>query len=98
MYKCLHSVGFHGGSEVKNAPTMQETQVPALGWKDPLEKEMASHSSIHAWKIPRSLAGYSPWSHIKVRDDLATKQTFHTQKVSAYQMISIRHSSTVIIA
>ena len=31
---------------------MQETWVPFLGWKDPLEKEMATHSSILAWKIP----------------------------------------------
>ena len=31
---------------------MQETQVQFLGWKDPLEKEMATHSSIHAWRIP----------------------------------------------
>ena len=32
-------------------PTMQETQVQFLGWEDPLEKEMATHSSILAWKI-----------------------------------------------
>ena len=31
---------------------MQETQVQSLGWKDPLEKEMATHSSILAWRIP----------------------------------------------
>ena len=31
---------------------MQETQVQSLGWEDPLEKEMATHSSILAWKIP----------------------------------------------
>ena len=31
---------------------MQETGVPSLGWEDPLEKEMATHSSILAWKIP----------------------------------------------
>ena len=31
---------------------MQEMQVPSLGWKDPLEKEMAIHSSILAWRIP----------------------------------------------
>jgi len=31
---------------------MQETQVQSLGWEDPLEKEMASHSSIVAWEIP----------------------------------------------
>ena len=38
---------------VKNLPAMQETRVLSLGWEDPLEKEMATHSSILAWKIPR---------------------------------------------
>ena len=33
-------------------PAMQETQVQSLGWEDPLEKEMATHSSIFAWRIP----------------------------------------------
>ena len=44
---------------------MQETQVRFLGWEDPLEKEMAAHSSILAWEIPwtEDLAGYSPWGH-----------------------------------
>ena len=37
---------------VKHLPTMQETQVRSLGWEDPLEKEMATHSSTLAWKIP----------------------------------------------
>ena len=37
---------------VKNLAAMQETWVRSLGWKDPLEKEMATHSSILAWKIP----------------------------------------------
>ena len=37
---------------VKNLPAMQETWVQPLGWEDPLEKEMATHSSILAWKIP----------------------------------------------
>ena len=37
---------------VKNLPAMQETQVQSLGWEDPLEKEMGTHSSILAWKIP----------------------------------------------
>ena len=37
---------------VKNLPTKQETQVPSLGWEDPLEKEMATHSSVLAWRIP----------------------------------------------
>ena len=37
---------------VKHLPTMQETQVQSLGWEDLLEKEIATHSSILAWKIP----------------------------------------------
>ena len=37
---------------VKNLPAMQETQVPSLGQEDPLEQEMATHSSILAWEIP----------------------------------------------
>ena len=37
---------------VKHLPAMRETQVRSLGWKDSLEKEMAVHSSILAWKIP----------------------------------------------
>ena len=43
---------------------MQETWVRSLGQDDPLEKEMVTHSSILAWKIPwteRSLAAYNPW-------------------------------------
>ena len=37
---------------VESLPTMRETWVRSLGWEDPLEKEMAPHSSILAWKIP----------------------------------------------
>ena len=37
---------------VKNLPAMRETQVQSLGWEDPLEKGMATHSSIPAWRIP----------------------------------------------
>ena len=37
---------------VKSLPAVWETQVQSLGWEDPLEKEMATHSSILAWKIP----------------------------------------------
>ena len=37
---------------VKNTPAMQETRVQSLGWEDPLEKGMATHSSSLAWKIP----------------------------------------------
>ena len=39
---------------VKSLPALLVTRVPALGWEDPLEKETATHSSILAWKIPRT--------------------------------------------
>ena len=45
---------------VKNPPTMQVTWVQSLGWEDPLEKAVATHSSILAWRIP---CLYSPWGH-----------------------------------
>ena len=48
---------------VKNLPAMQETQVRSLGQEDPLEKGMATHSSILAWRVPwtKEPGGYSPW-------------------------------------
>ena len=46
LYCCLVA------QTVKHLPTMRETWVRSLGWEDPLEKEMAAHSSILAWKIP----------------------------------------------
>ena len=50
----LHRVlkGFPGDSVVKNLLVMQEMQVQSLGWEDPLEKEMATHCSILAWRSP----------------------------------------------
>ena len=50
---------------VKHLPTMRETRVQSLGRKDPLEKEMAIHSSTIAWKIPwtEEAARYIPWDH-----------------------------------
>ena len=48
---------------VKNPSAVLEAWVRSLGWEDPLEEVMATHSSILAWRIPMgSLAGYSPWS------------------------------------
>ena len=45
-------MGFPGDSVVKNLPAVQEMQVQSLGQEDPLEKEMATHSSILTWEIP----------------------------------------------
>ena len=60
---------------VKNPPAVQETQVQSLGGEDPLKKEMATHRSILAWKIPwtESLAGYSPWGRKESDTTKATK-------------------------
>jgi len=53
---------------------MQDTQVGSLGQEVPLEEEMATHSSILAWKIPwtEEPGGYSPWAQKRVRHDLGT--------------------------
>ena len=50
---------------VKNLPAMQQTWVRSLGWEDPLEKGMATHSSVLVWRIPwtKDLVVYSPWDH-----------------------------------
>ena len=57
---------------------MQETQVRFLGQEDPLEEEMAIHSSILTWKIPWIEAGYSPWSRKEF--DMTELVCVHTHK------------------
>ena len=47
-------VGFPGGSVVKDPPAIQETRVPPLVGEDPLEEGTATHSSVLAWRIPRT--------------------------------------------
>ena len=51
ILQITQSEGFPGGAAVKNPPAKQETRVQPLGWKDPLDKEMATHSSILAWRM-----------------------------------------------
>ena len=63
---------------------MQELRVQSLGWEDPLEKEMATYSSMLAKSHgQRSLAGYSPWRHESIRQDLVTKQQQQQQLITA---------------
>ena len=50
----LDTLDFPGGSVVKNLPAMQEMQVQSLGREDTLEKQMATHFSVLAWRIPRT--------------------------------------------
>ena len=61
---------------VKNLRAMQETQVQALGWEDPLEKGMAMHSNNLTWEIPwtEEPGGLQPLGSQRVGQDLATKQ------------------------
>ena len=61
---------------LKCLPAMQETWVRSLGQEDPLEKEMATHSSILAWRIPwtEEPGGYSPWG----RKESDTTERLHS--------------------
>jgi len=71
----LSPPGIPGGSVVKNPPAMQETRVQPLGQEDSLEKEMATHSSILAWRITwtKELGGLQPLGSQRVRHSSATK-------------------------
>ena len=53
---------------VKRLSTMRETSVQSLGWEDPLEKEMATHSSVLAWRIPGmgEPGGCRLWGHTEL--------------------------------
>ena len=63
---------------VKRLPTKQETRVLSLGWEDPLEKEMAPHSSTLAWKIPwmEECGGLQSMGSQRVRHNWATSLHF----------------------
>ena len=63
---------------VKNLPAMRETQVQSQGGEDPLEKEMATRSSILAWEIPctEEPGGLSPWGR-KESDTTGATQCKH---------------------
>ena len=52
MLSLLYGPSLTVAQMVKNLPATQETWVQSLGWEDPLEKGMATHSSILAWRIP----------------------------------------------
>ena len=64
---------------VKSMPAMWETRVLSLGQEDPLEKEMATHSSILVWRIPctEEPGSYSPWGY-RVRHDWAASTSIYT--------------------
>ena len=72
---------------VKRLPTMPEIWVQFLGQEDPLEKEMAPHSSTLAWKIPwmEELVGYSPWGR---------KESDTTERLQCHVILDLRETAT----
>ena len=64
---------------VKNLPSMQETWVQSLGWEDSLEKGIATHSSILAWRIPWTV---SPWD---------SRESDTTERLSLFSQVKYIH-------
>ena len=73
---------------VKNLPAMQETRVQCLGWEDPLEKGMATHSSILAWRIPWTEES-SGLVH-GVAGSETTEQLTHTHTKTTFTALPLR--------
>ena len=73
---------------VKHLPTMRETWVWSLRWEDPLEKEMATHSSIHAWEIPwtKEPGGLQSMGSQRVRHDWMTSFFQHYRIVKTKEL------------
>ena len=94
-FKCNHTLA----QMVKNLPAVQETWVWSLGWEDPLEKEMATHSSILAWKIPRTEepGGLQSMGSQRVRRDWVTntkkRSLFTTGSISCNFFYIVQFSS-----
>ena len=63
---------------VKNLPAMEETWVPSLGWEDPLEKGMATHSCILAWRIPMDRHAWWVTVHGVAESDMTERLSRHT--------------------
>ena len=84
---------------VKNLPAMQETQVPSLDWEDPLEKGMAAHSSILAWRIPWTYEpdGLQSMGSQRVRHSRGTNACLTFRPRSKRLLISWLQSQSAVI-
>ena len=82
-------MGLPGSPVIKNPPAVQETQVQSLGWEDPLEESMATHSSVLAWGIPWTEEPGSPWCCKESDMTEATEHTLHTHTHT--QMLSLEN-------
>ena len=78
---------------VKSLPVMQETWVQSLGWDEPLEKGMATQSSILAWRIPWTEEPLRPWGH---KESDKTEQLTHTHMVVLMCLVQTSQSSATI--
>ena len=80
---------------VKNLSAMQETWVQSLGWEDPLEKEMATHSSIPAWRVPwtEEPGGLQSMGLQRVRHDLATNTLINCSYLNQGTMMSFKRTN-----
>ena len=84
-------MSFPSGSDGKDLPIMQQTQVQSLGWEIPLEKEMAPHPSILAWRIPMDRGAW--WATVHgvakswtwLRDFYFISSTFWQRKKLGYK-------------
>ena len=85
--RCLHRGDSLVAQPVKNLPAMKETRVWSLGWEDPLEEGMATHSSILAWEIPwtEEPGALQPMESRRVGHDWAT----NTQRLINYSKCNI---------
>ena len=97
--KCI-LLGFPGDSVVKNHPAKQETWFPPLGRKDPLEVEMATHSSIFAREIPwtEELGGLESMESQRARHDWVTEHIHHIIEYNyIYTYVLINYMYNLII-
>ena len=104
---CTYLLGIEWASlvvqMVKNSPAMWETWVQSLGWEDPLEEGMATHSSILAWRIPRDRgARLQSMGLQRVRHNWATKHTYtyayaytHTHTHTHTNRMAVSHGNSV---
>ena len=87
-------MGFPSGSEGKNPPAMKETWVQSLCQEDPLEKGMATHSSILAWRCPwtEEPGGLQPTGWQRVRHDWATNTSSFTYSLLPEQVSNLQQN------
>ena len=92
----LHSVKPLAAQRLKHLPAMWETSVQSLDWEDPLEKEMATYSSILAWRIPQTEepGGLQSMGSQRVGHDRATSLSqLHSGSKTAWQYGEVSQTS-----